>query len=235
MLIFRIILLGHLVDAGHLKEEQLLAQELERILTHKIDDRTTLEKIKLKMLDNFPLNFDWGNVEGVNYLTNIRNQHIPQYCGACWAFAATSCLSDRIKIKRQAAWPDINLSPQVLISCLGDSYGCDGGWSFNAYRWMHYYFITDETCSIYEALGRTNGLSCSYTQMCKTCAPGAQCQVPPQFFIYKVDEFGFVSGEQAIMNEIYQRGPVSCMVALPKDLLTYTDGIYQDITGNLKH
>jgi len=26
-------------------------------------------------------------------------------------------LSDRIKIARNAAWPDINLSPQVLISC----------------------------------------------------------------------------------------------------------------------
>lgn len=66
---------------------------------------------------DIPKNFWWGNVNGVNYLTYQRNQHIPIYCGACWAFSATSALSDRIKIKRKAQWPDVILSPQVLISC----------------------------------------------------------------------------------------------------------------------
>merc|ERR1711923_35476 len=63
------------------------------------------------------INFHWGDVDGVNYLTQTKNQHIPQYCGSCWAQAATSSLSDRIKIARKAAWPDINIAPQVLISC----------------------------------------------------------------------------------------------------------------------
>ena len=53
----------------------------------------------------------WNNVDGRNMITNIRNQHVPQYCGSCWAHAATSALSDRIKIARDAAWPDINISP----------------------------------------------------------------------------------------------------------------------------
>ncbi len=68
-------------------------------------------------LNDLPTKFWWGNVNGVNYLTYQRNQHIPTYCGSCWAFAVTSALSDRIKIRRKAQWPDINLSPQVLISC----------------------------------------------------------------------------------------------------------------------
>ena len=87
--------------------------------------------------DNIPENWNWNNIEGVNYLTNIRNQHIPQYCGSCWAHASTSALSDRIKIARKAAWPDINISPQVVISCSMMDDGCHGGEAISAYEFMH--------------------------------------------------------------------------------------------------
>ena len=80
-----------------------------------------------------PNSFWWGRANGTNYLTMQRNQHIPVYCGSCWAFAATSALSDRIKIQRKAAWPDINLSPQVLISCDTVAEGCYGGDPKQAY------------------------------------------------------------------------------------------------------
>ena len=42
----------------------------------------------------------------------------PTDCGSCWAMGTTSALSDRIKLMRQAAFPDINLSPQVLVDCV---------------------------------------------------------------------------------------------------------------------
>ncbi len=76
--------------------------------------KTELPKIPMADL---PTNWWWGKVNGSNFLTYQRNQHIPVYCGSCWAFSATSALSDRIKIRRKAQWPDIILSPQVLISC----------------------------------------------------------------------------------------------------------------------
>jgi len=53
--------------------------------------------------------------------------------------SATSALSDRIKIARQAAWPDINISPQPLISCLvnpDNDEGCMGGDKKDAFKWM---------------------------------------------------------------------------------------------------
>lgn len=53
----------------------------------------------------------WDMVDGVNYLTTVRQQHMPEYCGSCWAQAAASSLSDRIKIARKAQWPEINISP----------------------------------------------------------------------------------------------------------------------------
>ena len=91
----------------------------------------------------------WNNINNTNYLTNLRNQHIPQYCGSCWAHAATSAISDRIKIARNAQWPDINISPQVVISCSTNDTGCHGGEALSAFEFMHNNNITDETCSIY--------------------------------------------------------------------------------------
>ena len=114
----------------------------------------------LQDVEDLPENWLWNSVGGVNYLTNLRNQHVPQYCGSCWAHAATSALSDRIKIARKAAWPDINIAPQVLISCSGDD-GCHGGEAYNAFEWMHSNEVTDETCSIYRARGHDNGEACS--------------------------------------------------------------------------
>ncbi len=89
------------------------------------------------MIDEpLPSNFWWGNNNGINYLTYQRNQHIPNYCGSCWAFAVTSALNDRIKIIRKAVWPDIILSPQVLLSCDTTNKGCKGGNPPKAYQWI---------------------------------------------------------------------------------------------------
>jgi len=94
-------------------------------------------------LSDIPSTFWWGNVNGTNYMTVQRNQHIPIYCGSCWAFAATSAMSDRIKIARKAQWPDINISPQILISCDDSDHGCGGGDPRRAYQWIHDNYITD--------------------------------------------------------------------------------------------
>jgi cathepsin X len=181
---------------------------------------------------NLPEQWIWDSVDGTNYLTNIRNQHIPSYCGSCWAHAATSSLSDRIKIARQAAWPDINIAPQVLISCENNSLGCHGGDAYTAFAWMSNNEITDETCSIYMARGLDNGQRCSPMQKCRNCSPGEACFIPDSYYVYGTDEYGHVAGEQEMMQEIYQRGPIACGVAVPDSLEYYTGGIYCDETGD---
>lgn len=124
---------------------------------------------------DLPTNYFWGNVNGTNFLTYQRNQHIPVYCGSCWAFASSSALSDRIKIARKAQWPDINIAPQVLISCETPDEGCHGGDAKTAYEWIHKHNITDETCSPYQAFGHDNGIGCTSEIKCKNCLPGKGC------------------------------------------------------------
>ena len=34
-----------------------------------------------------------------------------------------------------------------------------------------------------------------------------------------------------MMNEIYQRGPISCAVAVTNELRNYTSGVFEDKTG----
>jgi len=214
--------------------------DIEAYRRHK--PSTTFKPRVLKLLEvtpmaDLPKNFWWGNVDGTNYLTLQRNQHIPIYCGSCWAFAASSALSDRIKIARKAKWSDIIIAPQVLISCDLSDNGCGGGDAKNAYQWIHENNITDETCSNYQAYGHDNGIGCSSQIKCTNCWPGKGCWAQERAKIYGINEFGEVKGEEAMMNEIKQRGPITCAIAVTQELRNYTGGIFEDKTGriNLDH
>ena len=178
-----------------------------------------------------PDQFTWGNVGGVNYLTEVKNQHIPAYCGSCWAQGSSSAMSDRIKITRKAAWPDINIAPQVLISCEMTDLGCHGGDHYIAYQWIHANNITDETCSIYRARGHDNGENCTSEIKCQNCAPGQGCWAQENSKIYGIDTFGNVTGEADMMQEIFQRGPIACGIDAMQTFDDHTGtGVFSDPT-----
>jgi hypothetical protein len=44
-----------------------------------MEDKPSHVTKPLEMMNasELPTSYDWGNVDGVNFLTNIRNQHIP--------------------------------------------------------------------------------------------------------------------------------------------------------------
>lgn len=181
--------------------------------------------------EELPSQWLWANVSGTSYLTVVRNQNSPQYCGACWAFATTSALSDRIKITRNAQWPDSELSPQILLSCnQGENQGCNGGNPALAIEYIYNYSISHETCSNYQAQGWDTGLGCTQDILCKNCWMNKTCFLPPSYPIYQVEEFGNIQGEEDMMNEIFQRGPIVCGIDA-NGIENYTGGIINDTTG----
>lgn len=165
-----------------------------------------------KVDGDMPTSFTWGAKDGVNYLTQMKNQHIPNYCGSCWAQGSTSALSDRISILRGGKWPEKNIAVQPILDCDTEDDGCHGGWHVSAYKYMHDKGITDETCAPYQALSYKEGRQCTPESICKECAPGNKCHVPDSYDTYGVEEYGEVKGEENMMTEIFTRGPIACVV-----------------------
>lgn len=54
----------------------------------------------------------------------------------------------------------------------------------SAYLFMHHNTITDETCSVYQGRGHTNGLECSNEIICKNCKPSGVCFEADDYFLY---------------------------------------------------
>ena len=61
---------------------------------------TLLHKPVPEMSDeDLPDFFNWCDTpDGDNFCTSNWNQHVPVYCGACWAHGTLSAINDRIKV-----------------------------------------------------------------------------------------------------------------------------------------
>ena len=73
-----------------------------------------------------PKTWDWRDINGTNFLSWTVNQHIPKYCGSCWAQGTTSALADRFIIANKDKYANLALSPQVILNCRAGG-SCEGG------------------------------------------------------------------------------------------------------------
>lgn len=190
-----------------------------------------------------PPTFDWCDQ---GYCTSSWNQHIPQYCGSCFAHGSLSAAQDRIKIqniKNGYKGPDVMLGRQTFLNCApshGLSNGCNGGEPADVFEFMHHYGLPDETCLHYNATDNTKYTSTNFTcppeGYCINCMtlPGdakPSCFPVKKMIRYRAKEYGRLSGEHAIMKEILN-GPVTCGLACNDDFtFNYSAGIYEDKTG----
>eukprot|EP00545_Synedropsis_sp_CCMP1620_P013925 CAMPEP_0119007708 /NCGR_PEP_ID=MMETSP1176-20130426/3188_1 /TAXON_ID=265551 /ORGANISM="Synedropsis recta cf, Strain CCMP1620" /LENGTH=342 /DNA_ID=CAMNT_0006959907 /DNA_START=15 /DNA_END=1043 /DNA_ORIENTATION=+ len=192
--------------------------------------------------EDLPDNFSWKDVSGISFTTHSLNQHIPQYCGSCWAHGAMSALADRIKIARNATGDEINLSVQWILNCGGKVAGsCHGGSHSGAYELVKSRgFVPYDTCQPYLACSSesTDGFckeidtTCTAANTCRTCVHGGECTEIDEFPNATIAEYGSYSVFESdkthkIMAEIYARGPVAAGVNA-EPLVNYKGGIVQD-------
>lgn len=194
--------------------------------------------------DDLPSDYNWGDVDGKSYLTHSLNQHLPQYCGSCWAHGALSSFADRIKIARKGKGDDINLSIQFILNCGKDTAGsCHGGYHTGVYELIQKMgFVPYDTCMPYLACSEESkegfcehvDTTCKKANICRTCdtfgGMGGKCTEIDTFPNATVAEYGTIELDtDAIMKEIYTRGPVAATInASP--IVEYKGGVFDDET-----
>merc|ERR1712153_123949 len=199
---------------------------------------------------SLPTNFTWCDNEGVNYCTKSLNQHIPQYCGSCWAHGSVSALGDRIKIARKAKGIDINLSVQHILNCGGIG-SCHGGSVDGPYQWLHTLSTTTnagisyDTSNPYMACSSevTDGIcgavkwDCTPENVARTCstfAPSGFCGPIKNYPNATISEYGSIEGADNMAKEIMARGPIACGIdASP--ILKYQGGIVSEAGEQVDH
>jgi len=198
---------------------------------------------------SIPTELNWCNKDGKSYCTRSRNQHIPQYCGSCWAHGAVSALGDRIKIARNGMGPDIDLSVQHILNC-GNVGSCHGGSVAGPYQWIKKISdegkgISYETSNPYMACSSESddGIcphadwTCTDMNVARTCStfpPQGKCVPIMQYPNASISSYGTISGAKDMQMEIAARGPISCGIDA-QPILEYTSGIATDMGEMVDH
>lgn len=163
---------------------------------------------------------DWRNMFGRNTLTYVKNQHIPTYCGSCWAQAAASVLADRLNIKRiqeNKAYPSYVFSVQAIINCR-EGGTCFGGDSSLMFEKLRNWKMPVESCRTYESHNPDN-YTCDAQSVCRVVSKSETTPVT-KFNGVKVSAWGRVRGAAAMKAELLN-GPIVCDFEVTDAFLQY--------------
>eukprot|EP00930_Biecheleria_cincta_P032484 TRINITY_DN22543_c0_g1_i1.p1 TRINITY_DN22543_c0_g1~~TRINITY_DN22543_c0_g1_i1.p1 ORF type:complete len:375 (+),score=63.55 TRINITY_DN22543_c0_g1_i1:32-1156(+) len=136
-------------------------------------------------------------------------------CSSSWAIATASATGNRFCIADPTANARLRLAPQQLLSCDKNinSKGCSGGMLDFAWQFVKHEGLVSEDCFPYQA---DSSVPCE--SRCDSKASrrvGSVCRV---------------ADEEAMRREILMNGPVVATIMLVDDFLTYSSGIYHEMS-----
>jgi len=174
----------------------------------------------LKIASNIPQFFDARQTWPSCNISMIRDQGS---CGSCWAFGAAESFTDRLCIAQKAV---ITLSPEYMISCYKNLYGCDGGYVDLVHLDMRDIGTVTDQCMPYEDAAE----KCIKDVCVDQKTPVKMFKMKEVHDVYvpfKDDE-----NVRAIQTEIMQNGPVETAFWVFADFMHYGGGIYTRSPGS---
>jgi len=159
---------------------------------------------------SLPDNFDWRDVDGVNYVSPIRNQGS---CGSCYAFSAMGMNEARVRVMTNNTQTPV-FSPQDVVECSEYSQGCDGGFPYLiGGKYAEDFGLVQEECNPYK--GKDG--SCSTLTSC------------PRFYSTKYEYVGGFYGacnDQLMKINLFKYGPIAVAFEVYDDFFHYKSGVY---------
>ena len=188
--------------------------------------------------DNYDLRKEYPKCDSIKEIYDQSN------CDSSWAISSAQAISDRICIYTGGNL-QTRISPTHIISCCPNcGLGCEGGNAATAFIFWKEggiptggKFGDKKTCKPYflkpdmdnELLNRNE------YPIIPECEN--KCQKGYNKSIEEDKSYGleiyYVKGEENIMKEIFENGPVVSTFNVYEDFIDYKSGIYQHITGEI--
>mmetsp|Transcript_92051 Transcript_92051/g.168722 ORF Transcript_92051/g.168722 Transcript_92051/m.168722 type:complete len:748 (+) Transcript_92051:73-2316(+) len=198
---------GRRVDGG------VARSFLQRGLRHKGQHGRSQQASKLRRRstskERLPSSLDWRNMSGTNWVDEPIQQSM---CGGCYAIAATQMLSARHRIANSDSSLEA-FSSAFPVYCGEYTEGCQGGYPFLAAKWSEDVGILPESCAPWTSQGSCN----------VKCDPG---KIAPASRLRAANHRYVTGGEDAILEELSQSGPVAVSFKSDPALLEYTGGLW---------
>lgn len=195
-----------------------------------------------------PAEFDWRTDSRAANCPSLKEIRDQSNCGSCWAFGSVEALTDRICIS-SGGKENIHLSAQDVASCdkLGDM-GCNGGVPSTVYSYYKNFGIVDggnygdkSMCYSYQMAPCAHHSASTKYKNCTGELPTPRCarkcvddgkswggSKHKGGAGYSVcQQGGNMSCPDAMMQDIYQNGPITGMFFVHQSFLSYKSGVYK--------
>lgn len=174
-----------------------------------------------KMADSLPKSFDWRDVNGVDYVSPVRNQG---RCGSCYIFSSMAQLESRIRIATNNTQKPV-FSPQEVLDCSQYSQGCSGGFPYLiGGKYAQDYGIVEESCYPYKGIeGMCNK---HFNSTCKRRTYTVR-------YHYVGGYYGGCN-EELMKLELVRNGPIAVAFEVYPDFYQYHSGVYVHSSDSIK-
>ena len=198
-------------------DETMFVKEMMKNKQQQQQQQHELKKIP----EEFDGRNEWTKCETIG---EVRDQG---KCGACWAFASSEALADRLCISSSEHQGESTpLSPEWMVSCFEDNLGCKGGWSDVAWRDLVKVGVVSEKCMKY------NGTREECPVVCEDGMTPAKEDVRRASGAYSpYKAWDVEETARMIQEEIMERGSVVVTMWCFSDFPTYKTGVYERTPG----